>query len=106
MWGVYVGLCLPRMSWATALANRPSGTPAASTTCHSWLMSSGVAVKVFICCVASARNQGSKPKQTHKIASWEVAGQGAEGGPGEGLSLRLLHERREQRPHGGIALGQ
>src|SRR3954466_13205392 len=36
------------MSWATTLASRPSGTPAASTTCHSWLMSSGVAVKVFM----------------------------------------------------------
>jgi hypothetical protein len=35
MCGVNVGLCLPLMSWATALASRPSGTPVASTTCHS-----------------------------------------------------------------------
>src|SRR5690349_2149327 len=64
------------MSWATTLANRPSGTPVASTTCQSWLMSSGVAVKVFMRCAASGREPGSKPKQTHKIADWEGVGQG------------------------------
>src|SRR5437879_5792198 len=30
-WGVNVGLCLPRSTWATRLASRPSGCPAAST---------------------------------------------------------------------------
>jgi hypothetical protein len=36
------------MSCATAVAKRPNGTSAASTTCHSWLMSVGRAVNVFI----------------------------------------------------------
>ena len=48
MCGVKVGLCLPRMSCATRLASRPSGTSAASTTCHSCEMSLGLAEKVFI----------------------------------------------------------
>src|SRR6188472_4189100 len=66
------------MSWATTLAKRPSGTPAASTTCQSWLMSSGVAVKVFIRSAASGLKSGSKPGQTHKIAGLERVGQGRE----------------------------
>src|SRR3954465_11117390 len=81
MWGVYVGLCLPRMSWATALASRPSGTPAASTTCQSWLMSSGVAVKVFM--VASWLGPGSS-----KLGQIETDSQDTRR-PGHGSGGRL-----------------
>src|SRR5215470_987083 len=49
-WGVNVGLCFPRISCATALASRPSGTPLASTTCQSWVTSLCFAEKVFIDC--------------------------------------------------------
>src|SRR5580765_6075251 len=85
------------MSWATALASRPSGTPAASTTCQSWLMSSGVAVKVFM----SVRCLGvgsSKLGQTETDSQdTRRAGHGSRGRLELHEDLALLH--RLARPH-------
>src|SRR6266550_4459154 len=48
MWGVYIGLCLPRMIFATSTASLPSTIPSASTTYQRWVMSLGVALYVFM----------------------------------------------------------
>src|SRR5207244_3928631 len=45
--GVQVGLCLPRSSWAAREASRPSGTPAASITCQSRVISFAFGENVF-----------------------------------------------------------
>src|SRR5262245_15784826 len=48
MCGVKIGLCLPRMIFATSDAKRPSTWSSASTTYQRLVMSRGVAENVFI----------------------------------------------------------
>src|SRR5207247_168582 len=48
MCGVKIGLCLPRMIFATSDARRPSTMSSASTTYQRFVMSRGVAENVFI----------------------------------------------------------
>src|SRR5207237_5696423 len=49
IWGVNVGLCLPRMIFATSVARRPRTTSSASTMYHWCSISRGVAEYVFMC---------------------------------------------------------
>src|SRR5207247_4955885 len=48
MCGVNIGLCLPRMIFATSVARRPRTMPSASTMYHWCLISRGVAEYVFM----------------------------------------------------------
>src|SRR5690242_14405051 len=95
MCGVNIGLCLPRMIFATSDARRPSTSPSASTTNQRCSMSDGVAEYVFmrvgIEC-ASLGNTDSQATQALRLCQREgdrrVSGcaAAARGGPGPSLN--------------------
>src|SRR2546422_2471662 len=102
MWGVNVGLCLPRSTWATRLASRPSGCPAASTTYQRCVTSSLRRLNVFISAIPKSgpvggsreRYPGPKAPSTRGFRTFEGDERRA---PFHLLSRRTVHRGHAAR---------